>query len=130
MGSGHGEGVWESWGRAAWDLLCIASGSAAGRRAGFDDAICLRELPEAELLRQVIEGGGRLQVVGAGFIGCEVAAAARRRGCAVTIFEAMAQPLQRVLGAELGGYVANVHREHGVDLRLDVAPSTDHDHLV
>ena len=119
----HREVVLESGRRAAWDLLCIATGSSARRLAGFDDAIYLRELPEAELLRQVLERGGRLQVVGAGFIGCEVAAAARGRGCAVTMFEAMAQPLQRVLGAELGGYLANVHREHGVDLRLDEAPS-------
>jgi len=121
----HREVVLESGRRAAWDLLCIATGSSARRLAGFDDAIYLRELPEAELLRQVLEGGGRLQVVGAGFIGCEVAAAARRRGCAVTMFEAMAQPLQRVLGAELGGYLAKVHRQHGVDLRLEEAPSPD-----
>ena len=121
----HREVVQESGRRAAWDLLCIATGSSARRLAGFDDAIYLRELPEAELLGQVLEGGGRLQVVGAGFIGCEVAAAARRRGCAVTMFEAMAQPLQRVLGSELGGYLADVHREQGVDLRLDEAHSPD-----
>ncbi len=121
----HREVVQESGRRAAWDLLCIATGSSARRLAGFDDAIYLRELPEAELLGQVLEGGGRLQVVGAGFIGCEVAAAARRRGCAVTMFEAMAQPLQRVLGSELGAYLADVHREHGVDLRLGQAPSPD-----
>ncbi len=121
----HREVVLESGRRAAWDLLCIATGSSARRLAGFDDAIYLRELPEAELLGQVLEGGGRLQVVGAGFIGCEVAAAARRRGCAVTMFEAMAQPLQRVLGSELGGYLADVHREQGVDLRLGEAPSPD-----
>src|SRR5260370_21823756 len=82
----HREVVLESGRRAAWDLLCIATGSSARRLAGFDDASYLRELPDAELLRQVLEGGGRLQVVGAGFIGCEVAAAARRRGCAVTMF--------------------------------------------
>ncbi len=121
----HREVVLESGGRAVWDLLCIATGSSARRLAGFDDAIYLRELPEAELLRQVLEQGERLQVVGAGFIGCEVAAAARRRGCAVTMFEAMAQPLQRVLGSELGAYLADVHREHGVDLRLGEAPSPD-----
>src|SRR5258708_32314921 len=97
--------VLEGGRRAAWDRLCIATGSSARRLAGFDDAIYLRELPEAELLREVLERGGRLQVVGAGFIGCEVAAAARRRGCAATAFEATGQPLQRVVGDELGRYL-------------------------
>ena len=121
----HREVVLDSGRRAGWDLLCVATGSSARRLDGFEDAIYLRELPDAEHLRAVLERGQPLQVVGAGFIGCEVAAAARRRGCAVTMFEAMAQPLQRVLGAELGGYLAGVHREHGVDLRLDEAPSPD-----
>jgi 3-phenylpropionate/trans-cinnamate dioxygenase ferredoxin reductase subunit len=109
--------------RIAWDLLCIATGSSARRLAGFEDAIYLRELPEAERLREVLERGERLHVVGAGFIGCEVAAAARRRGCDVTMFEALAQPMLRVLGPELGGYLAAAHREQGVDLRLGEAPA-------
>ncbi len=117
--------VLESGRRAGWDLLCIATGSSARRLAGFDDAIYLRELPDAALLRAVLERGPRVHVVGAGFIGCEVAAAARLRGCNVTMFEALAQPLQRVLGPELGGYLAAVHREHGVDLRLGEAPPHD-----
>ena len=85
----------------------------------------LRELPDAVQLRAVLEGGPAVNVVGAGFIGCEVAAAARHRGCAVTMFEALAQPLERVLGAELGGYLARVHRDHGVDLRLGAVPPAD-----
>jgi 3-phenylpropionate/trans-cinnamate dioxygenase ferredoxin reductase component len=115
----------ESGRRAAWDLLCIATGSSARRLDGFDDAIYLRELPDAMHLRDVLERGPQLQVVGAGFIGCEVAAAARGRGRRVTVFEALAQPLQRVLGPALGGYLAAVHREHGVDLRLGEGPSLD-----
>jgi len=115
--------VLESGGRTAWDLLCIATGSSARRLDGFDDAIYLRELPDAERLLTVLERAERLHVVGAGFIGCEVAAAARHRGCSITVFEALAQPLQRVLGPELGGYLAAVHREHGVDMRLGEAPS-------
>jgi len=117
--------VLESGRRASWDLLCIATGSSARRLAGFDDAIYLRELPDAEHLRTILERREPLRVVGAGFIGCEVAAAARGRGCDVTVFEALAQPMQRVLGAELGGYLAAVHRGHGVDLRLGEAPSPD-----
>jgi 3-phenylpropionate/trans-cinnamate dioxygenase ferredoxin reductase subunit len=117
--------VLESGRRAGWDLLCLATGSSARRLEGFGDAIYLRELPDAEHLLAVLERGERLHVVGAGFIGCEVAAAARRRGCSVTMFEALAQPLQRVLGPELGGYLAAVHRAHGVDLRLGSAPTPD-----
>ena len=117
--------VLESGRRAAWDLLCIATGSTARRLDGFEDAIYLRELPEAERLREVLERGERLHVVGAGFIGCEVAAAARERGCDVTMFEALAQPMQRVLGPELGDYLAGVHGEHGVVLRLSEAPAPE-----
>jgi 3-phenylpropionate/trans-cinnamate dioxygenase ferredoxin reductase subunit len=119
------EVVLENGRRAGWDLLCIATGSAARRLTGFDDAIYLRELPDAEHLRVLIERREPLRVVGAGFIGCEVAAAARRRGCDVTMFEALAQPMQRVLGPDLGGYLAALHREHGVDLRLGEASSPE-----
>jgi 3-phenylpropionate/trans-cinnamate dioxygenase ferredoxin reductase subunit len=117
--------VFESGRRAGWALLCIATGSSARKLDGFGDAIYLRELPDAERLLAVLERREPLRVVGAGFIGCEVAAAARGRGCDVTVFEALAQPLQRVLGADLGGYLAGVHREHGVDLRLGEAPRPD-----
>ena len=115
--------VLESGTSIGWDLLCITTGSTARRLDGFDDAIYLRELPDAQRLLSVFERGEHINVVGAGFIGCEVAAAARRRDCAVTMFEALAQPLQRVLGPDLGAYLAKVHREHGVDLRTQTTPS-------
>src|SRR6202011_1746341 len=111
--------------RIDWDLLCIATGSAARRLAGFEDAMYLRELPDAVRLRAVLEGGEPLNLVGAGFIGCEVAAAARLHGCAVTMFDALGQPLQRVLGADLGGYLADVHLHHGVHQRLGTVPPPD-----
>jgi 3-phenylpropionate/trans-cinnamate dioxygenase ferredoxin reductase subunit len=104
-----------------WDVLCIATGSDARRLPGFESAIYLRELPAAEKLRARIEKRERIDIVGAGFIGCEVAAVARRRGCDVRLFEALEQPLLRVLGPELGAYLAEVHRNHGVDLRLGAA---------
>ncbi len=114
--------VLENGTRIGWELLCIATGSAARRLDGFEDAILLRELPDAQRLLTELERGQPINVVGAGFIGCEVAAAARRRGCGVAMFEALAQPLQRVLGLELGAYLAQVHREHGVDLRTQATP--------
>ena len=103
-----------------WDVLCIATGSAARRLPGFDHALYLREVADADALRAHLERPGSLSIVGAGFIGCEVAAAARHAGCEVQIYEALAQPLLRVLGSELGAYLAGVHRAHGVDLQLGV----------
>lgn len=114
--------VLENGTRIAWDLLCVATGSSARHLDGFEDAIYLRELPDARRLLTELESGQHINVVGAGFIGCEVAAAARRRGCEVTMFEALAQPLQRVLGPDLGAYLAQVHRERGVDLRTQTTP--------
>jgi 3-phenylpropionate/trans-cinnamate dioxygenase ferredoxin reductase subunit len=111
--------------RVAWDLLCVATGSSARRLAGFEESIYLRELPDAVRLRGSLETREPINIVGAGFIGCEVAAAARQRGCSVTMFEALDQPLQRVLGTELGGFLASVHSAHGVDLRLRTVPSPD-----
>jgi 3-phenylpropionate/trans-cinnamate dioxygenase ferredoxin reductase component len=108
----------ESGEKISWDLLCIATGSSARRLPGFEDAFYLRTLADAEALRPVLERGEPLDVIGAGFIGCEVAAAARLRGCAVRVYEALAQPLLRVLGPELGAYLANVHRAHGVEMNL------------
>ena len=117
----------ESGTTMAWDRLCLATGSAARRMPEFANGLYLRELPEAESLRDVIDRGGDLSVIGAGFIGCEVAAVAVRKGCRVRVYEALEQPLLRVLGPELGAYLAGVHRSHGVDLRLGVGapPSVD-----
>ncbi|HEX2647478.1 MAG TPA: oxidoreductase C-terminal domain-containing protein, partial [Candidatus Dormibacteraeota bacterium] len=56
--------------------------------------------------------------------------AARQRGCAVTVYEALGQPLLRVLGPELGAYIADVHRRHGVDLRLGATDLPGHPTLV
>ncbi|HEV2141093.1 MAG TPA: FAD-dependent oxidoreductase [Candidatus Dormibacteraeota bacterium] len=103
-----------------WDRLCIATGSEARRLPGFDGAIYLRELPEADRLRQRIARGEPLSIIGAGFIGCEVASVARQRGCEVHVYEPLEQPMLRVLGAEAGAYLADLHRTHGVDLHLGI----------
>ncbi|TMC85568.1 MAG: reductase [Chloroflexi bacterium] len=103
----------------AWDLLCVATGSTASIPAGFGGALLLRELPDAERIRELIDRRQRLDILGAGFIGCEVAAVAAQKGCEVHVYEALGQPLLRVLGPELGAYLAGVHRAHGVDLHLN-----------
>jgi 3-phenylpropionate/trans-cinnamate dioxygenase ferredoxin reductase subunit len=110
----------ESGSTVAWDLVCIATGSSARRLPGFDDGMYLRELPDADRVSRELDRRGRINVIGAGFIGCEVAAAARHRGCDVSVYEALAQPLVRVLGPDLGAFLAGVHRSHGVALQLGV----------
>ena len=57
-------------------------------------------------------------IVGAGWIGCEVAAAARKHGASVTMVDPLTQPLLRVVGEQVGAASPTLHREHGVDLRL------------
>jgi 3-phenylpropionate/trans-cinnamate dioxygenase ferredoxin reductase component len=64
----------------------------------------------------VTAAGGRLVVIGAGWIGAEAAASARTRGMDVTMVEQQSVPLQTVLGAEVGGMYAELHRDHGVEL--------------
>ncbi len=108
----------ESGGVLSWDLLGLATGSSARRLAGFEHGLYLRELDDAEALLSALASGADVSVIGAGFIGCEVAAAARTMGRPVHVYEALDQPLVRVLGHELGGYVAGVHRGHGVELHL------------
>jgi 3-phenylpropionate/trans-cinnamate dioxygenase ferredoxin reductase subunit len=106
--------------RLEYGRLLLATGARPRRLAGHEDALTLRALADADRLRDGLDRGEPLEVVGAGFIGCEVAAVARQRGLQVTVHEAMAQPLLRVLGPELGGWLGEVHRDRGVDLRTGV----------
>jgi 3-phenylpropionate/trans-cinnamate dioxygenase ferredoxin reductase subunit len=79
----------------------------------------LREARDADRLRTALMGGGRrVVIIGGGWIGLEVAAAARDHGNDVTVVESQQTPLRTALGDELGGMFADLHREHGVDLRL------------
>lgn len=81
----------------------------------------LRTLDDSLAVRAALEKGpSRLVVVGAGFIGAEVAATARELDIDVTMLEAAPVPFERSLGAEMGAVLADVHRDHGVDLRLGV----------
>ena len=113
----------------AFDGLVIASGAAARRLPGSDGVAgvhVVRTLDDSMALRSDLEvGPGRVVVIGAGFIGSEVASACRKRGLEVTLVEAMPVPLERILGAEMGAVCGRVHVENGVDLRL----GTGVDHL-
>ena len=110
--------VLESGATLAWDVVCLATGSDARELAGLPGAMHLRELPDAQGLRELISERQSLDIIGAGFIGCEVAAVAVQKGCAVTVYERSTEPLSLVLGPELGRYLRDVHNAHGVDLRL------------
>ena len=85
---------------------------------GATAALTLRRLPDADRIRDAFRAAGRVAVVGAGWIGLETAAAARRWGAEVVLVEADEQPLGRVLGPEMGAVFAGLHREQGVDVRL------------
>jgi 3-phenylpropionate/trans-cinnamate dioxygenase ferredoxin reductase subunit len=80
-----------------------------------------RTLQDSERTKAQLIPGSRLTIIGAGWIGLEVAAAARAQDVEVTVLEAMGQPLERVLSPEVGQHFAALHRAHDVDLRLGVA---------
>ena len=103
-----------------WDALLLATGSEPRRLpipgAGLDGVHVLRTLDDSDRLRMVIARGGRLVVIGAGWIGAEAAASARAGGMEVTMVEQQSVPLQGVLGEAVGGMYGDVHRDHGVEL--------------
>jgi 3-phenylpropionate/trans-cinnamate dioxygenase ferredoxin reductase subunit len=105
-----------------YDRLLIATGAEPRRLAvpgaQLDGIHYLRELTDADVLAARLREGGRLVVIGAGWIGAEVAASARQLGLDVAVVEQAEVPLERVLGREVGQVFANLHRDHGVDLHL------------
>jgi 3-phenylpropionate/trans-cinnamate dioxygenase ferredoxin reductase component len=105
----------------AYDRLIVATGSRArswpGAGAGLEAVHVLRDLDDALALRAAFEEQPRVAIVGAGFIGCEVAQTARKAGLDVTLIDVAATPMLP-LGPELGAWCAELHRDHGVDLRL------------
>jgi NADPH-dependent 2,4-dienoyl-CoA reductase/sulfur reductase-like enzyme len=108
--------------RVSYDGLVIATGARSHVPEGWQrEGVCeLRTLDDAVTLRKQFAAKPRLVVVGAGFIGCEVAAAARRCGIDVTVIELMPAPLHSALGPQLGGAVARIHLDHGVSFRFGV----------
>ncbi|MGH9185746.1 MAG: NAD(P)/FAD-dependent oxidoreductase [Acidimicrobiales bacterium] len=105
-----------------FDGLVIATGARVRTLPGQPETPgihMLRTLDDCLALRRALEmTPGRVVVVGAGFIGAEVAATCRGRGLDVTLIEALPVPLARVLGSEMGSVCADIHRDHGVDVRL------------
>jgi NADPH-dependent 2,4-dienoyl-CoA reductase/sulfur reductase-like enzyme len=103
--------------------LVIATGAAARTLPGADKlagVFTLRTLDDAIAVRSALESGARTVVVGAGFIGSEVASGARKRGLPVTVLEALPVPLVRSVGEQMGRACAALHRANGTDLRTGV----------
>jgi 3-phenylpropionate/trans-cinnamate dioxygenase ferredoxin reductase subunit len=107
-------------GELAWSHLVVATGTRARRLPGVDfrNVHHLRTLDDAVALRDAVNPGTRLVVIGAGFVGAEVASTAAGLGAHVTIIEAEAAPLARVAGAEVGHLLARRWRAEGVALHL------------
>lgn len=106
-----------------YDKLALATGSRPRTLdlpgADAPNVYTLRNLEDSETLREFFQGGtSKLAIIGAGWIGLEVAAAARGAGLHVTVVENAEQPLLGPLGPEMGAVFADLHRDHGVDLRL------------
>jgi len=103
--------------------LVIATGLVPRRISAFPDVAgihALRSLEDARALREHASAARRAVIVGAGFIGCEVAASLRKLGVEVVLVEPQPAPLASVLGEHIGGLVARLHRAEGVDVRTGV----------
>lgn len=105
----------------SYDTLILATGSAAarwpGRGASLPGVLRLRDADDALALRAELYKRPRVVILGAGVLGCEVASSARRLGLKVTLCDMAPAPMSRV-GPQLGEFVAQVHVEHGVDVRV------------
>src|SRR5437868_2358959 len=104
----------------AFDVLVLGLGGTPRRLPEIPTAanvLTLRSLHDSQAIRESLGRSSRLLLIGAGFIGAEVAASARRLGKEVLVVEALPVPLQRALGREVGEIYARIHRDHGVEVR-------------
>ncbi|MFI5606461.1 NAD(P)/FAD-dependent oxidoreductase [Amycolatopsis sp. NPDC051903] len=111
-------------GELAVDGVVLATGGRARRLPGTEGVAgvhVLRTLDDALALREELVPGARVVIVGAGFIGAEVASTCRALGLDVTVLEALAAPLERVLGPQLAEACARLHERHGTVLRCGAA---------
>jgi 3-phenylpropionate/trans-cinnamate dioxygenase ferredoxin reductase subunit len=108
--------------RLRYDRLLLATGAEPRRLpiagAELDGILYLRSVEDCDALRDRLDRGGAVVVIGAGWIGAEVAASARQRGLEVTVLDPLTVPLERVLGAEVGAVYRDIHLDHGVRMLL------------
>jgi 3-phenylpropionate/trans-cinnamate dioxygenase ferredoxin reductase subunit len=109
--------------RLPYDRLLLTTGAEPRRLAipggELDGVMYLRTVEDSDALRERLDRGGSVVVVGAGWIGAEVAASARQRGLDVTVLDPAAVPLERVLGAEVGAIYRDIHADHGTKLLME-----------
>jgi 3-phenylpropionate/trans-cinnamate dioxygenase ferredoxin reductase subunit len=104
-------------GEFGFDVLVIATGGQPRRLPGVSGHT-LRTWDDAERLRRMLSAQQRIGIIGAGLIGCEVAASARQLGAQVHLVDAAGAPLVRVVGQRFGAYIRELHEAHGVSLHL------------
>ncbi|WP_298866079.1 FAD-dependent oxidoreductase [uncultured Microbacterium sp.] len=105
----------------SYDKLLLATGASPRHFPVADkvsDPVYLRTIEDNARLVEALKPGAKVVIVGAGWIGLEVASAARQKDAAVTVYEVADLPLVAVLGPEVATLFADLHRAHGVDLRL------------
>jgi len=106
--------------RLRYDRLLLATGAEPRRLSipggDLDGVLYLRSVADSDALRGRLDRGGAVVVIGAGWIGAEVAASARQRGLEVTVVDPLTVPLERVLGSEVGAVYRDLHLDHGVQM--------------
>ncbi len=117
-----------------YDALLLATGAAPRRLPvpGLDrpEVFLLRSLADAKALIAAVEGASSIALIGAGFIGLECAAALRARGLGVHVIAPETVPMERIVGTELGHFLVDLHREHGVVFHLGRKPTGYDGHAV
>jgi len=108
----------------AYDKLLITTGARVRKLpiagADLDGVQYLRDYNDTQAIREGLKKGGKVVVIGGGFIGLEAAASARKRGCAVTVLEGADRLLGRSVDPEIGQYFLEYHRKQGTEVRLGV----------
>jgi NADPH-dependent 2,4-dienoyl-CoA reductase/sulfur reductase-like enzyme len=115
--------VWIGADPLTYTGLVLATGAVPRTLPGsehLNGVHTLRNLEDARKIRGALDEGARTVVVGAGFIGSEIASSARQRGSTVTVVEAMPTPLARPVGEQMGAVLARLHERHGTTLRCGV----------
>ncbi len=121
----------ESGTSLSYDRLLLATGARPRRLAMAENSrrcVYLRTHDDAEAIRAHLRPGARIAVIGGGFIGLELAAAMRMRGCAVTVIEAEKRLLTRAVPAEIAAVLHEAHAKSGVDIRCGAAITAIGDH--
>jgi 3-phenylpropionate/trans-cinnamate dioxygenase ferredoxin reductase subunit len=122
LNTAAGELALDNGERLSYDRLLLTLGAEPRRLSipggELDGVLYLRSVAECDALRDRLDRGGAVVVIGAGWIGAEVAASARQRGLEVTVLNPLTVPLERVLGAEVGAVYRDLHLDHGVQMLM------------